>query len=115
MRKLLTVLVAGGLALGPSPPAFADNARHSSDQAKFTAQRDRGHDRGHDWHGRDNDDRRGDFDRGGHHYRYDDDYYGRGYYRHRYGYYYDPYYYDYYGYYGYPAYQRDLPSRQREG
>jgi len=115
MRKLLTVLLAGGLALTLAAPAFAD-ARDKSNHATFTAQRDR--DRGHD----DHDGRRGysrsRYHDDDHYYRrgyYDRGYYGRGYYRHRYGYYYGyPYYYDYYGYYGYPSYYRDSPSRQRE-
>src|SRR6185295_7309735 len=113
MRKLLIVLMASGLAITLAGPAFG-NARDSSHQAKFTAQRDRDRDRGQHWRGHGDYDGRRGYSRD--HHRYDD-YYGRGYYRHRYGYYYgSPYYYDGYygGYYGYPAYYRDSPSRQRE-
>src|SRR3954452_4096778 len=104
MRRLLTVLVVGALAVTLGAPAFAGD-RGSSDH-KITAMRDRD-DRGHDRHGRDDDDRR----RGSYHPdRYDDRDDGyRHHYRHRYGY--D---YGYYDYYGYPAYYRDSYSRERE-
>src|SRR5688572_30458588 len=113
MRKLLTVLVAGALAVTLGAPAFADDTRGSDDQ-QVTAMRDR-NDRGdrHDGKRGDHDGRRGS--RYNHHRHDRDDDHGYRHSRYRRGYgYYDRYPYYYGGYYGYPSYYRDSDSRYRE-